>query len=192
MTFLDQISCVDAELQRQIRCFSYIELSDVPRLQQVEKKSRRKAEESRTSVIVIGVMLIIEDLILIVIWRITIKQLHISFLSMTFTPHLSLIDLLLLWVSNPTEKKSLLIWFMSENIFESKKTLRSNLYPELSVLTLNPTLGRNMRELAEIVFVCFFVVFCFCFFFVCLFLFLLLLFFKIISSVFFFFYPRVL
>ena len=30
--------CVDAELQRQIRCFSYVELSDVPRLEQVEKK----------------------------------------------------------------------------------------------------------------------------------------------------------
>jgi hypothetical protein len=31
--------CVDSELQRQIRCFSYVELSDVPRLQQVEKKT---------------------------------------------------------------------------------------------------------------------------------------------------------
>jgi hypothetical protein len=27
------------ELQRQIRCFLYVELSDVPRLQQVEKKA---------------------------------------------------------------------------------------------------------------------------------------------------------
>ena len=42
--------CVDAELQRHIRCFPYVELSDVPRLQQVENKSRRTAEESRTSV----------------------------------------------------------------------------------------------------------------------------------------------
>ena len=30
--------CVDAELQRQICCFPYVELSDVPWLQQVEKK----------------------------------------------------------------------------------------------------------------------------------------------------------
>jgi hypothetical protein len=30
--------CVDAELQRQIRCFLYVELSDVPRLQEVKKK----------------------------------------------------------------------------------------------------------------------------------------------------------
>ena len=28
-----------AELHGQIRCFSYVELSDVPRLQQVEKKA---------------------------------------------------------------------------------------------------------------------------------------------------------
>ena len=31
--------CVDAELQRQIRCFPYVELSDVTRLQQVGKKA---------------------------------------------------------------------------------------------------------------------------------------------------------
>jgi hypothetical protein len=31
--------CVDAELQRQIRCFPYGESSDVPRLQQVKKKA---------------------------------------------------------------------------------------------------------------------------------------------------------
>jgi hypothetical protein len=31
--------CVDAQLQRQIRCFPYVELSDVPRLQQIEKKA---------------------------------------------------------------------------------------------------------------------------------------------------------
>ena len=31
--------CVNAELQRQIRCFPYAELSDVPWLQQVEKKA---------------------------------------------------------------------------------------------------------------------------------------------------------
>ena len=31
--------CVDTELQRQIRCFPYVELSDVPRLQQVGKKA---------------------------------------------------------------------------------------------------------------------------------------------------------
>ena len=41
--------CVDAELQWQIRCFAYVELSDVPRLQQVGKKSRRTAEVSRTT-----------------------------------------------------------------------------------------------------------------------------------------------
>ena len=41
--------CVDAELQQQIRCFPYVELSDIPRLQQVEKK-RRTAGESRTNV----------------------------------------------------------------------------------------------------------------------------------------------
>jgi hypothetical protein len=41
--------CVDAELQWQIHCFPYVELSDVPRLQQVEKKSCRMAEESRTN-----------------------------------------------------------------------------------------------------------------------------------------------
>jgi hypothetical protein len=39
--------CVEAELQRQIRCFPYVEFSDAPRLQQVKKKSRRTAEESR-------------------------------------------------------------------------------------------------------------------------------------------------
>ena len=39
--------CVDAELQWQIHCFPYVELSDVPRLQEVEKKSCRMAEESR-------------------------------------------------------------------------------------------------------------------------------------------------
>jgi hypothetical protein len=33
----------------KIRCFPYVELSDVPRLQQVEKR-RRTAEESRTTV----------------------------------------------------------------------------------------------------------------------------------------------
>jgi hypothetical protein len=33
--------CVDAELQRQIRCFPYVELSDVPLLQQIEKKAGR-------------------------------------------------------------------------------------------------------------------------------------------------------
>ena len=38
--------CVEAELQRQIRCFPYVEFSDAPRLQQVIK-SRRTAEESR-------------------------------------------------------------------------------------------------------------------------------------------------
>jgi hypothetical protein len=39
-----------AELHGQIRCFPYIELSDVPRLQQVEeRKNRRTAEESRTN-----------------------------------------------------------------------------------------------------------------------------------------------
>ena len=31
--------CVNADLQRIIRCFSDVELSDVPRLQQVEKKA---------------------------------------------------------------------------------------------------------------------------------------------------------
>jgi hypothetical protein len=35
-------------LERQIRCFPYVELSDVPPLQQFEK-SRRPAEESRTT-----------------------------------------------------------------------------------------------------------------------------------------------
>jgi hypothetical protein len=30
--------CVDAELQRQIRCFPYVELSDVPWLQHVGEK----------------------------------------------------------------------------------------------------------------------------------------------------------
>ena len=39
--------CADQELQRQIHCFPYAELSDFPRLQQVEK-SRRTTEESRT------------------------------------------------------------------------------------------------------------------------------------------------
>jgi hypothetical protein len=38
--------CADQELERQISCFPYVELSDVPRLQQVHK-SRRTAEESR-------------------------------------------------------------------------------------------------------------------------------------------------
>ena len=31
--------CVDTELQRQIHSFPYVELSDVPWLQQVEKKA---------------------------------------------------------------------------------------------------------------------------------------------------------
>jgi hypothetical protein len=31
--------CVEAELQRQIRCFPYVEFSDAPRLQQVKKKA---------------------------------------------------------------------------------------------------------------------------------------------------------
>jgi hypothetical protein len=31
--------CVEAELQRQIRCFPYVEFSDAHRLQQVKKKS---------------------------------------------------------------------------------------------------------------------------------------------------------
>ena len=39
--------CADQELERQISCFPYVELSDVPRLQQVHK-SRRTVEESRT------------------------------------------------------------------------------------------------------------------------------------------------
>jgi hypothetical protein len=41
--------CAKAELHRQIRCFPYVELFDVPWLQQVEKKSRRTAEECRTT-----------------------------------------------------------------------------------------------------------------------------------------------
>jgi hypothetical protein len=40
--------CADQELERQISCFPYEELSDVPRLQHVHK-SRRTAEESRTN-----------------------------------------------------------------------------------------------------------------------------------------------
>ena len=39
--------CADQEMERQICCFPYVELSDVPQLQQVEK-SYRTAEESRT------------------------------------------------------------------------------------------------------------------------------------------------
>jgi hypothetical protein len=41
--------CVDPELEWQIRCFPYGKHSDVPGLQQVKQKSRRTAEESRTT-----------------------------------------------------------------------------------------------------------------------------------------------
>ena len=40
--------CADQELEKQISCFPYEEISDVPRLQQVHK-SPRTAEESRTN-----------------------------------------------------------------------------------------------------------------------------------------------
>jgi hypothetical protein len=53
--------CFDAELQRQICCFPYAELSDVPRLQQVGKKSCRTAEESLTVTIYAAALLIFLD-----------------------------------------------------------------------------------------------------------------------------------
>jgi hypothetical protein len=42
-------------MQRQITNFPYVELSDVPRLQQVEREKRRTAEESRTKLCVLDV-----------------------------------------------------------------------------------------------------------------------------------------
>ena len=56
--------CVDAELQWQICSFPYVELSDVPRLQQVERKKRRTAEESRTKLCVLDVAIKIRVLLL--------------------------------------------------------------------------------------------------------------------------------